>query len=213
MLSVQCSCGCVTHCPQITHHRRLCATPCIPTAFLQKKKYCPFPALSSCRFLFLQKRTQLCAYLFGCILFHPDRLLALPSPFSELQPRLPESLQALVASCNPHLWSAWSFFNTLQNIQEGGGATRPTTDPHPMWLRSSSPLTSPFSLLSIYLHAEGKVPFSFFPAPGISGGRCRHFVPCRLRPSVCPFPEHSSGHTRRGLWVGLGGSVVSMSMA
>ena len=160
--------------------------PLYPHSFPAKKKYCPFPALGSCRFLFLQKRTTFCAFLLGCILFPPDRLLGLPSPFSELQPRLPERLRALVAWCHPCLWSACSFFNTLQGIQEDSGETRPTTEPHPTWLSSSSPLMSLISLLSIYLRAEGNMPFGFFPAPGFSRGRCGHFVPCGAHLSVHP---------------------------
>ncbi|KAK4821852.1 hypothetical protein QYF61_004329 [Mycteria americana] len=58
--------------------------------------------------------------------FALDRLLGLPSPFSELQPRLPERLQALVAWCHPHLRSACCFFNALHGIREDV----------PAWLKS-----------------------------------------------------------------------------
>lgn len=149
LLYRQHSCGYIAHRPQITHHRGLRMTHCIPTAFLQKKKRTarslPSVRAVSCSY----RNAQLRAFLLGCILFHPDRLLGLPSPFSELQPRLPKRLQALVAWCHPHLRSACSFFNTLHGIQEGSGETRPMTDPHLMWLSSSSPLMSPVSLLSI----------------------------------------------------------------
>lgn len=197
------SCGCTAHRPQITHHRGSRMTHCIPTAFLQKiSTACSLPSVSavSCSY----RNTQLCAFLLGCVLFHPDRLLGLPSPFSELQPRLPKRVQALVAWCTPCLWSACSFFNTLQGIQEECGDTRPATVPHLTWFSSSSPLTSPVSLLSIYRRAERKVPFDFLLALGFSRGGHGHFVPCRAHPSVCqPLLGHGLGHTGRRAWVEL----------
>lgn len=197
------SCGCTAHRPQITHHRGSRMTHCIPTAFLQKistARSLPSVCAVSCSY----RNTQLCAFLLGCILFHPDRLLGLPSPFSELHPRLPERVRALMAWCTPCLWSACSFFNTLQCIQEECGDTRPTTVPHLTWFSSSSPLMSPVSLLSIYRRAEGKVPFGFFLALGFPRGRHGHFVPCRAHPSVCQsLLGHSLGHTGRRAWVEL----------
>lgn len=89
------SCGYIAHRPQITYRHGLHMTHCIPTAFLQKKVL-PVPCPQFVLFL-VPTETHNCAFLLGCILFHPDRLLSLPSPFSELQPRLPLCLQALVA--------------------------------------------------------------------------------------------------------------------
>lgn len=79
---------------------RAACDPLYPHSFpaKKKKKKCTARSLPSLRAVSCSYRNaQLCAFLLGCILFHPDRLLRLPSPFSELQPRLPERLQALGA--------------------------------------------------------------------------------------------------------------------
>lgn len=108
--------------------------PLYPHSFPEKKKRTARSLHSDRAVSCSCRNAQLGAFLLGCLVFHPDRLLWLPSPFSELQPRLPERLQAPVAGCHPCFWSAGSFSNTLWGIQE---------DPDPRDLECEEPVTDP----------------------------------------------------------------------
>lgn len=53
------------------------------------------------------RNAQLGAFLLGCLVFHPAWLLWLPSPFSELQPRLPRVPAGSCGWVSPLLLVSW----------------------------------------------------------------------------------------------------------